>query len=258
MTAYPTQLSDRLSRWWSVLRAALLVMWLVAAAASWWSAPRQASYGEAKAAVAEGRLTAYQWGDSWDSSGPRPWFDGSTLQSTGAQGPIFAWCTSDGRVRWADTDDFGELSLTGNVEEDSYSGPGAAGIAQELKAAAMEDRAGAVDTRNPWIAGVGAVLAVAFLGIVVAGPAPVLGTRWFWFWLTWTAPYGLGLVFWLLRDRPWSRTARPAQKAGGGEPRDRGWRGLLIGILVSLLLSVLVAVLGGLLGDQWVPDVGGR
>ncbi len=51
----------------------------------------------------------------------------------------------------ADTDDFGEVTLTGAVEQDGYSGTGAAGIAQDLVAAGMQDRAGDLDTRNLWV-----------------------------------------------------------------------------------------------------------
>jgi hypothetical protein len=90
--------------------------------------------------------------------------------------------------------------------------------------------------------------------VIAAGPAPVLGTRWFW--LTYTAPYGLGLVFWLLRDRPWSRSAQLARTAGGEEKRDRGFLGLLIGVLASFPISALVMVLNMALGDRWVPSAG--
>ncbi|MEU7904963.1 hypothetical protein [Actinoplanes sp. NPDC049118] len=242
-------------RWWSVLRAVLLAMWLLASAASWWSAPRPASYAEAKAAVAEKRLTAYQWGDSWDTQVSHLiWFDGAELTSTGTIGPLFVWRTGDGRVRWTDTEKFDEVTVNGAVAENDYSGPGATGLAQDLVAAGVADRTGAVDTTGPWLAGAGLVLALLVLGVIVAGPAPVLGTRWFWFWLTLTAPYGLGLVFWLLRDRPWSRTARPALGADGRQRRDRGFLGLLIGILASLLVSALVLVLNMALGDWWVPS----
>ncbi|MDI6105672.1 hypothetical protein QLQ12_44535 [Actinoplanes sp. NEAU-A12] len=244
---------DRRVRWWSVLRAALLLMWLVAVAASWWSAPRPAGYEEAKAAIAEQRLTAYQWGDSWDTGDQRPWFDGSTLRSEGNQGPIFAWRAGDGRVHWIDTGALDATGTAGTVEDGAYSGPGAAGIAQALIAAGVQDRAGAVDTPSPWISGAGAVLALFFFGVVVGGPAPVTGTRWFWFWLIYTAPFGLGMVFWLLRDRPWSAAARPARQVAGRETRARGWLGLLAGVAASFLLSAVVLVLNILLGDQWVP-----
>jgi hypothetical protein len=60
-----------------VLRLALVLLWLFAAAVSWWTAPRKQSYEQAAADVAAGRVTAYQWGDRWDADGPGPWFDAS-------------------------------------------------------------------------------------------------------------------------------------------------------------------------------------
>ena len=78
-------------------------------------------------------------------------------------------------------------------------------------------RAGVVGATSAWVLGGGAALAVLILAVLVAGPAPVRGTRWFWFWLIYAGPYGLGMVFWLLRDRPWSTTTQPAQATGGTE-----------------------------------------
>ncbi|HWS38304.1 MAG TPA: hypothetical protein VN408_36895, partial [Actinoplanes sp.] len=68
------------------------------------------------------------------------------------------------------------------------------------------------------------------------------------FWIGAIMPYGLGLVFWVLRDRPWAN--RPPTP---GERRD-GW---LIGIATGVLLSVLIAVAlhlsSNALGDRWIP-----
>jgi len=240
-------------RWWDVLRLALVLLWLLAAATAWWTAPRKQSYEQARADVAAGRVTAYQWGDRWDGEGPGPWFSTSTLQSSGTIGPLFAWRTPDGRVRWTDTDDFGQVTTTGAVDGRSYSGAGAVGIAQDMRAAGVEDRGGDVDASEPVTIGIGVVLAAIFLGMVVAGPAPVLGTRWFWFCLVYLTPLGLGLLFWLARDRPWSRAAAPAIVPGGVGRRDRGVLGFGIGILATFLISVLLLILHGTLGDRWVP-----
>lgn len=260
--------TGRTWRWWDVLRLALVVLWLLAAVLAWWTAPRKQSYDQAKADVAAGRVTAYQWGDRWDGDDPGPWFGVSALQSAGTLGPLFAWRTPDGQVRWTDTVDFDEVTTTGAVDDKSYSGAGAVGIAQELRAAGLEHRGGDVDSPGPVVAGIGFVLAAIFLGTVVAGPAPVLGTRWFWFWLVSLAPLGLGLLFWLARDRPWSRSAvpapavpapavpapaAPAPAAGRAERRDRGILGFAIGVLAAILISILLLTLHGILGDWWVP-----
>jgi hypothetical protein len=46
---------------WNVLRAVVLAMWLVVAAAAWWSAPRPATYAPARTAVTDKQVTVYQW-----------------------------------------------------------------------------------------------------------------------------------------------------------------------------------------------------
>ncbi|MEH0985429.1 hypothetical protein [Micromonospora sp. CPCC 205556] len=239
-----------------MLRLALVLLWLLAAAVSWWTAPRKQSYEQARADVAAGHVTAYQWGDSWATDGsPRPWFGASDLRASSTLGPLFAWRTPDGRVYWTDTGNFDQVTTTGAVDPASYSGPGAVGIAQDLRAGGLVHRAGEVQPSGVAVAvaGIGLVLAAVFLGVGVAGPAPVLGTRWFWFWLVSTAPYGLGLLFWLFRDRPWSRPAAPAATPGDRELRDRGLLGLCLGFLATILISLLLLALHEALGDRWVP-----
>ena len=248
--------AGRTCRWWGVLRLALVLLWLLAAVMTWWTAAREQGYDQARADVTAGRVTAYQWGDRWDGDGPGPWFGASTLQSSGTLGPLFAWRTQDGRVQWTDTGDFDQVTTTGAIDDKGYSGAGAVGIAQDIRAAGLEDRGGDVDAREPVVVGIGVVLAAIFLGMVVAGPAPVLGTRWFWFCLVYLTPLGLGLLFWLARDRPWSRAAAPAIVPGGVGRRDRGVLGFGIGILAMFLISLLLLILHGALGDRWVPQPG--
>ncbi|WP_191842743.1 hypothetical protein [Catellatospora chokoriensis] len=240
-------------RWWGVLRLAMVLLWLLAAAAGWWTAPRKQSYEQARADVAAGHVTAYQWGDSWAAGSPRPWFGVSGLRASGTLGPVFVWRTPDGRVHWTNTDFFDQVTTTGAVDPASYSGPGAEGIAQDLRAGGLEHRAGEIQPLGVAVTGIGLALAAVFLGVVVAGPAPVLGTRWFWFWLVYTAPYGLGMLFWLSRDRPWSRPLAPAAMPGDRERRDRGILGLCLGILATILISLLLLTLHEALGGRWVP-----
>jgi hypothetical protein len=249
--------AERTWRWWGALRFVLVLLWLLAATAAWWTAPRKQSYDQARADVAAGRVTAFQWGDRWNADGPLPQLGTYALQRSGTLGPLLAWRTPDGRVNWTDTDDFGEVTTVGAIDQRSYSGPGALAIAQDIRAAGLEHRAGDVRSLGPVITGIGLVLAAIVLGVVVAGPAPVLGTRWFWFWLVYTAPYGLGLLFWLARDRPWSRTAASSAASGDVERRDRGILGLVIGLLATILISVLLVVLHEVLGDRWVPRPNG-
>ncbi|MEO3927678.1 hypothetical protein ABGB07_27980 [Micromonosporaceae bacterium B7E4] len=235
------------------MRLALVLVWLIALALAWWAAPRERSYEQAREDIADGRVSAYQWGDRWHVGLAQPWFGAADLASSGTHGPLFVWRTAEGRVYWTNTDNFGQVTLTGSVDQQSYSGPGAVGIEQELRAAGLEHRAGGIRPVGLLVTGLGLALAAIFLGVVVAGPTPVVGTRWFWFWLVCTAPYGLGLLYWLGRDRPWSRPAAPASVPGRPEWRDRGTLGVGLGILATILVSVLVLALHDVFGDRWVP-----
>ncbi|RZU54348.1 hypothetical protein EV385_6299 [Krasilnikovia cinnamomea] len=235
--------------WWAVLRIAVVGLWVLAAATAWWTAPRQQSYAQARADVAAGRVTTYQWGDRWDGN-TRRWFDDYGLQSSDTLGPLFAWRTPDGRWHWTDTTDFGEVMATGAALEKQYAGVGAAALAKELRDAGLDNALGDVG-RPAIVTGIEASLGLLFIGVLVAGPAPRLGTRWYWFWLVTVAPYGLGMLFWMFRDHPWSRTTAAP---GDEDQRDRGVRGLLLGILSAFVIGLVVLALQSLLGDRWVPQ----
>lgn len=173
---------DRSSRWWSALRLVMVLLWLVAAVAAWWTAPREQSYDKAHADAAAGRVTAFQWGDHWNSTNAGRWFGTPGLQQSSSQlGSFFAWKTSDGRWYWTDTTTFTQVEAP--IDDDGYSGPGAAGIAQQLRVAGVEQRGGTLPLGASITAGITFLLAVVTLGVVLAGPPPRRGTRWFWFWL---------------------------------------------------------------------------
>jgi hypothetical protein len=240
-------------RWWGILRLAVVLVWLLAATTTWWTTPRKQSYEQARADVAAGRVTVYQWGDRFDETDRRRWLGASTLRSSGTLGPLFEWRTTDGHVRWTNTDEFDTLTVatTGGVEAKSYSGPGAVALTQELQRAGLAQRTGDVDSPGPLVSWLGIGLAVLFFGVLVAGPAPVRGTRWFWFWLVFLAAYGVGLLLWLALEHPWSRSATAAAEPGGR--RRSGLSGFGFGILASLLTTVALLILHYLLGDWWVP-----
>ncbi|MBO4165043.1 hypothetical protein [Micromonospora antibiotica] len=240
-------------RWWGALRITLVLLWLLGAATTWWTAPRQQGYDRARADVVAGRVVAYQWGDRWQVDRSPPWFGSATLWASGTSGPLFAWRTPDGRVYWTNTDRFGQVSTTGAVEQESYSGPGAVGIAQQLRVAGLEHRADGVHSPMTVVSGTGLLVAVVALVVVVAGPAPVRGTRWFWFWLISLAPYGLGLLFWMARDHPWSRSAAAVTTRSPTYPRDRGVLGFGVGALASVLIGAVLLIVHQSLGDWWVP-----
>lgn len=245
---------DRTRPWWDALRLTLVLLWLIGSVTAWWTAPRQESYERATADATAGRVVAYQWGDHWGGNESRHWFGAPVLRQSSSQlGPLFAWQTSDGRVHWTDTTSFNEVVVTGAIDNEGFSGVGAVGIAQNLRASGIEDRAGALPQRTPvggWIA---LLFTVVTLGVVVAGPPPRLGTRWFWFWLICLTPQGLGLLFWLAREHPWASPPARTTAHGNGERRDRGALGFGIGIFAAILYGVVLLILHETLGDWWVP-----
>lgn len=246
---------DRSLRWWSALRLALVLLWLVAAVAAWWTTPREQSYERAHADAAAGRVTAFQWGDHWNSTDAGRWFETPGLRQSSSQlGPYFAWKASDGRWYWTDTTTFTQVEAS--IDDDGYSGPGAAGIARQLRAAGIEQRGGILPQGASITAGITFLLAVVILGVVIAGPPPRRGTRWFWFWLIYLTPLGLGLLFWLVREHPWARSAPHAAPSGSGERRDRGALGFAIGLVLAILHIAVVSILHKALGDWWVPRPG--
>ncbi|MGX6602983.1 hypothetical protein ACWKSP_12715 [Micromonosporaceae bacterium Da 78-11] len=261
--------------WWRALRLVLALMWVVAAALSWWTAPRESGYEQARQDIGAGRVTAYRWGSQWDDTGGSRMFGTPELSSSSPIGPLFAWRTGDDRVHWVDTNEFDEVTVADTDTE--YANPGAASLAALLKERGVEDRIGAVTPFATVINGFGIALGVTFLAVLLAGPAPVRGTKWFWWWIGVTVPYGLGVLFWLARDRPWvdaaERVPYPAAPSPpgdrrwlptaarfareGAEPRDPGWLGVVTGLLASLVVSGLLVLLHHFLGDSWVPLLSG-
>jgi hypothetical protein len=99
----------------------------------------------------------------------------------------------------------------------------------------------------PVLAGVIALLSLA---ILIQGPAPGLGTRWFWFFLG-GLPYGLGVLLWLRAERPWTEPEPPAPDKKTGQPkRYSGLTGLGLMILGGMVVSILVALLRSL--PEWL------
>ncbi|WP_412735141.1 hypothetical protein [Krasilnikovia sp. MM14-A1259] len=239
-----------------MLRIAVVLLWLLAAATAWWTAPRQQSYEQATAAVTAGRVTAYQWGDHWDDGSAQRWFGDYSLQSSGTPGPIFAWRTPDARWHWTDTGGVVvPVDATDAADDQQYAGPGAAALTRELKAAGLDDADSDVVLPTAVVA-IATVLGLLLLGVLIAGPAPRLGTRWYWFWVITVVPYGLGLLVWVAREHPWSRSAAVELAPDGTPRRDRGFLGLGVGLLSALVISVAVVLLRGALGDTWLPHPG--
>ncbi len=214
---------------WSFVRVALIVGWVLWAGGSWWTTPREGDAARARADLVAGRVVAYDWADGWNSAGWSWSSERPSLRSPGEDGRIFAWRTTDLRVRWT-TDD---PSLRPALQAAGVSETGA-------------DDGPVRTTLTALVLGLG----LAFLLVLVFCSAPVRGTRWFWFWLVSGIPFGLGLLVWLAREAPWSRTARPR------EPRRRWYVGLGVAILSSFLAVALLAAVDSVAdGDIFARQV---
>ncbi len=239
--------------WWSVLRIVAVVLWVAWAALSWWSQPRQATAEQARSDLAAGRMVSYEWGDSWDRNMTWRWARTPTLESSGTYGPLFAWKTTDLRIHYARLGDAnGEFTLRGTVDESQYTGPEAAALAEVVEAAGHGGGSPGIGTPRLLML-VMLLLAVPFLAVLVTGPAPVVGTRWFWYWLVSTVPFGLGLLYWLGRERPWSSTAATPEGPPGKDNRHRWYVALGCGFVTTIVVGVLVFGLNRLVGDWLFP-----
>lgn len=214
---------------WRIVRWVLVALWLVAASAAWWGAPRETVYERALTDIADQRVDAYQFGTQWVDQSPDRWFAVPSLDSNAEGVRVFAWRTPDGRTHWT------EVS-------------GDADIQGRLVAAGMESRAGNVLNLSTWINGIGLLFTIVFLGVLWAGPTPVTATRWYWWWMFALVPFGLGLLYWAFREVPWTRPDIP-------EDRRNGWRGLVIAILLSVGISVVLFGLTRLFGTTAFPDL---
>ena len=200
-----------------VLRIALVVLWMVWAALAWWTAPRESTVERAAAALAADRVTTSM--RVQDLDGPDFWAQPPrvTYGSTD-NAPLLVWRTPDWRVHYA----YGPPPGEGWYVTSGQAVPSEVGV-------------------------LSLILLVFGLGVLVAGPPPVVGTRWHWFWIGFV-PFGLGLLYWLARERPWVKEpAEPPRK------RRDGFTGFLAQLALNIVASLLLIGLRGLLGDTVVP-----
>jgi hypothetical protein len=230
--------------WWQVLRVVLVLGWVAWAGVTWWAAPRESTAEQVRADIAAGRLTYYEWGDGWRNEGglvsPFP----ADLQESGGPGPILLWHTTDGRRHHTTVDE----PTTGD-----NSIPEANALDQQL----LADEA-----RRPADPPVGAIQAglfiagsLLFLWALVSAPDPATGTKWFWFWLVSGVPLGLGLLWWLARERPWRPQTQPRFGPPGRDNRLKWWAGIGVSILLGFAISLALIGLRSVLGEDVVPLV---
>ncbi|WP_431975655.1 hypothetical protein [Micromonospora haikouensis] len=227
-------------RWGRVFLLTMALGWSVWAVLAWWAAPRESDVGQLGRDVAAGRVVTVQRGDGWQRPGAFFWGATPNLRP-GPRGPTLAWSLPDGRIRYADVRvPLGDPEPTpdgtdGGLTRVAEAWPSTSAPAHRITAAAEV---------------LAAAVSLGWLAMLVVGPDPVVGTRWFWFWLG-ALPFGLGVLAWLHRER-W----RPPRRHGSTPPaaaRRSGWAGLGWSLLATVGLSLAVVALRGLLGGALVP-----
>ncbi|WP_328654242.1 hypothetical protein OG598_10565 [Micromonospora sp. NBC_00330] len=242
--AIPTRSRASRRRWREVvpvvLRWALPVLWVLWASLAWWVEPRESTEAQLDRDLAAGRVVTFQRAQGWADDGAY-WGSRPDLRYA-TDGGMLAWSVPNGQIRYAFVDPPASASYPGEPDLSTNAG--------------LDARVAAV--AGPWhvggdlahrIAGIGGLLAgvltVLWLGRLIAGAPPLVGTRWFWFWVG-LLPFGVGVLAWTYRElwRP-----PPAPVPGRGS----GWRGLGWLILAAVGISLLVSVARIVFGTIVVP-----
>lgn len=232
---------------WQIARIGLVVLWIVWAAFAWWTSPREAGTEQMRADFGAGRVVTYEYADSLDGRGP--WGVSLTFRYAPQSNEILVWRTPDWRLHYTTFD----MPIDA-IEEITATGARMSDVNTMIEAYRVEHDTTVGGTRTGLLTYLSLALVLVGLGVLIAGPAPVTGSRWFWFWLG-GVPFGLGLLYWLARERPWADPAPPPLDPKTGRPKRRtGLTGFLVMILSGIVVSILVAVLAGLLPDNVVPE----
>lgn len=241
------------------LGVVVLALWALAVAAAWWVGPRTASVESFRDAAAHGRVVG------WDApdEAPSPLLTGllgGAVASDDLPGrPVLTW-TDDRHRAWVT--DVGPVlgsRFTAPTDAQDTNAVQAAldhnrpviGQWVQAQAGTSADRADAVPLTEPapgWLRLLVGALPLLGLGLVVWGPVPTRGTRWFWFWFGMFA----GLVALpvlavaeYLRPRPGPARLAAVDRTGRAVPetlpagRRTGWWGVLYGVVVGVLVGLV-------------------
>lgn len=249
-----------------VLGAVVVLLWAAWLIALWMTQPRLVPPDQLDEDLAAGGVTQYAVVVLVeDRSG---WFDNSpTVELWSAPEDSRTQLSGAGSDELPSSE--GTLTIAYGVDShvadlrvldpDRLSPDQLSAVADRLDEAGVEDRTASSYTL---IAGNGVGNALALfmlvgLLVVIAGPRPGRGTRWFWFWVL-GLPLGLGLlalaVFEFLRpprlvvipESPTDGDAT-ASDAVATPKRLSGWAGFWIGIFGAILITVVVDQLADLM-----------
>jgi hypothetical protein len=224
---------------------ALLVTWMFTA---WWTAPRASDVAQLDRSVAAGDVTSYMRISGFERSGS--FWAASQEPVTSDHGRTIMWQTTSGQTFYVS---FG--SLAGGP----FPGPAAPGEVISPNpvesVAAVEQKLQDEGVQQFYRVGdagrLAMVLVIGGLILLVAGPVPTRGNRWFWFW-TAGAPGGLGVLAYVLAERIWP-SARPLPLDRRSDRRWHGFAGFGVYLLAGLCAAIAVPWLRDLLGTSVVP-----
>lgn len=222
----------------AIVRYVLLAAWIVWAALAWWTAPRLATLDQLQRDAAGDQVSSVERSSGWDDDG---FWGRPRIPQRSLEGSMVVWQLRDGRTRYRYVDNDGTPAPATDSRVESLT----AALGRSGPPMLTPGRIGAITT----------VLAIVFLAVLLGGPTPVRGTRWFWFWVA-LLPFGLGGVAWLAYERPWSRRAAvldTVEPVAEHRERRSGWRGFGYLIVGTFAIGVLVFGLHRLFGEWLVP-----
>ena len=228
--------------------AVLVVGWLVWLVVAWVAEVRLVSVATLEDDLEAGRVVAFRevllepagsdpgWVDTpgigyWTVDGEGRLADDSAVEGTGATVTVTYWV--NGPVATQRVLDLGGDRATGAAVQDRLR---AKGVPPDLsfgsEFTSRTDSAGQLTV----------LLGLVTFGLIVLGPRPGRGTRWFWFWLLW-APFALGVLAYAVVEllRPGRLSA-----TGAGRGRHSGLAGLLLTVLGGVLLGMAASWLADL------------
>ncbi len=232
-------------------RAALLVLWVGWATLAWWSAPRPADVAQIDRDIAAGAVRSVVTANGWDSDN-QFWITFSAARVS-PNGSLIVWTTASGQTRYAapglPAHSRGLAGFWGDGQEPQTQ----LLVARLRDAAQSAGRTAVVADRMRTVANLLAGVSVLlFLSLLIRGPAPVRGTRWFWIGVI---PFGLGVLTWLARERQPNPASTSQPKTGKltRKQRESGLTGFALALVASIALSLLAFGLRQLLGPGLIP-----
>ncbi|MET7707690.1 hypothetical protein [Micromonospora sp. NPDC005413] len=223
----------------ATLRWGLPLLWVLWAALAWWVEPRESTEAQLDRDLATGQVVTFQRAYGWNDD---PYWGSRPEPQYATNGAMLAWTVPNGRTRYAFVEPPASDSYP--VEPDPTVGAG-----RDARLAAVAGPWHADGALTHRIADAAALLAgvltLLWLGRLIGGAPPLIGTRWFWFWVG-LLPFGVGVLAWSYRElwRPPSASV---------PDRGSGWRGFGWLVLAGVGIAILVSAARALLGVTVVP-----